>query len=232
MRCGARRRSDLCCRQGRGHLERARALNPNDPEVLTNVAMWDFYLGESAEGLRLVERAMELNPRHGDWYRGVKALCLFGLKRYDEAIDSEKLLQASTALQDFVGDVIILYADTPFIRAETLHGMTESRANGASIVVLGFESENPTGYGRLLTESDGGIRAIVEEKDATDQQRKITEVNLSYYVFNCRDLLPTLDQLRSDNTLIVIDACYSGTVSRGPGDVQAKFIDDRDVTDN
>ena len=77
--------------RGRAHLQRALGLNPNDPDVLASAAMWNSYLGELDEGLDLVQRAMELNPRHGTWYYGVKSLCLFGLRRYDMAVDAAKL---------------------------------------------------------------------------------------------------------------------------------------------
>ena len=59
--------------------------------------------------------------------------------------------------------------------------------------------ENPTGLGRIVRNPEGHFQAIVEEKDATDDQRQITEVNMSYYVFKCPELLESLDHLRTDN---------------------------------
>jgi bifunctional UDP-N-acetylglucosamine pyrophosphorylase/glucosamine-1-phosphate N-acetyltransferase/UDP-N-acetylglucosamine pyrophosphorylase len=66
--------------------------------------------------------------------------------------------------------------------------------------ILGtIESGDPTGLGRIVRDEEGEFEAIVEEKDATDRQRRITEVNMSYYVFNGPDLLEALDSLRRDN---------------------------------
>ena len=59
--------------------------------------------------------------------------------------------------------------------------------------------ENPTGYGRVLRDRDGNFQEIVEEKDATDRQRAICEVNVSTYVFDAQQLLTVLDQLTDDN---------------------------------
>ena len=74
--------------------------------------------------------------------------------------------QAQAALADFVGDALVLYGDTPFIRPDTLEAMIEARQTH-DIVVLGFEAEEPARYGRLILK-DGQLDRIVEYKDATD----------------------------------------------------------------
>ena len=71
------------------------------------------------------------------------------------------VLQARDALADFDGDVIVLYADTPFVRPETLAAMIEARGAGAGVVALGFEAAEPGGYGRLVTGPDGALEAHV-----------------------------------------------------------------------
>ncbi len=85
--------------------------------------------------------------------------------------------QARSALDGFDGDVFILYGDTPFISADTLSKMADARANGASVVVLGFDVPPPSGYGRLVMAADGSLDAIVESKDATDAQKSIRLCN-------------------------------------------------------
>ena len=77
--------------------------------------------------------------------------------------------------------------------------LQEYDRTGASCILGSAHKENPFGLGRIVRDADGRFQGIVEEKDATDEQRKITEVNMSYYVFNCRDLLGVLDELRTDN---------------------------------
>jgi bifunctional UDP-N-acetylglucosamine pyrophosphorylase / glucosamine-1-phosphate N-acetyltransferase len=73
------------------------------------------------------------------------------------------------------GDVVVLYGDTPFIRAETLERMLAARASH-DIVVLGFDAADPGRYGRLVTEGDR-LERIVEFKDASEAERAITLCN-------------------------------------------------------
>lgn len=87
------------------------------------------------------------------------------------------VLQAADALGDFAGDVVVLYADTPFVAADRLQAMLNARAEGAAVVVLGFEAAEPGGYGRLVRGADGVLEAIVEAKDASDEERAITLCN-------------------------------------------------------
>lgn len=85
--------------------------------------------------------------------------------------------QAEAALAGFEGDVAVLYADTPFVQADTLQAMLDARAGGAAVVVLGFEAAAPGGYGRLVRGADGGLDRIVEARDATEAERAITLCN-------------------------------------------------------
>ncbi len=86
------------------------------------------------------------------------------------------VLAAAPALDGFEGDVVVLYADTPLIRAESLQAMLDARAGGAAVVVLGFEAAEPGGYGRLIVDA-GGLSAIVEARDATPEQLAIALCN-------------------------------------------------------
>ncbi len=99
--------------------------------------------------------------------------------------------QAVPELDGFEGDVIILYGDTPFIRPETLAAMLKARRDGAAVVVLGFDSPAPGGYGRLITDGAGRLLAIVEAQDATPAQRAITLCNCGVIATDAR-LLPDL----------------------------------------
>jgi bifunctional UDP-N-acetylglucosamine pyrophosphorylase/glucosamine-1-phosphate N-acetyltransferase len=83
--------------------------------------------------------------------------------------------QARAALHGATGDAVVLYGDTPFIRPETIAAMQAARATH-DMVVLGFEAADPGGYGRLVMR-DGVLDKIVENKDATPQERAITFCN-------------------------------------------------------
>jgi bifunctional UDP-N-acetylglucosamine pyrophosphorylase/glucosamine-1-phosphate N-acetyltransferase len=80
---------------------------------------------------------------------------------------------AEAALGDFLGDVVVLYADAPLVRAETLHALFEVRAASGGMALLGFRPADPTGYGRILQGGDGSVERIVEERDASDAERAI-----------------------------------------------------------
>lgn len=106
--------------------------------------------------------------------------------------------QARAALAGFTGDVFILYADTPFIRPETLAAMSAARAGGASVVVLGFEAAEPGGYGRLVT-AGGALEAIVEAKEATPEQLAITLCNSGVMCVDGAILFDLIDRVDDDN---------------------------------
>ncbi|MCB2079431.1 MAG: NTP transferase domain-containing protein, partial [Novosphingobium sp.] len=80
--------------------------------------------------------------------------------------------QAEQALEGFSGDVLILYADVPFVRPETMRAMIERlhQPDKPAAVVLGFEPEDPLQYGRVIA-ADGTIAKMVEHRDATEEER-------------------------------------------------------------
>lgn len=88
------------------------------------------------------------------------------------------VMQARAALEHFSGDVLVLYGDTPLITRDTLDKMLEERRGpkDPAVVVLGFKPEDPGHYGRLVVGAEG-LKAIVEWKDATDDQREIPLCN-------------------------------------------------------
>jgi len=103
-------------------------------------------------------------------------------------------------LQDHDGAVLVVAGDSPLMQSDSIAALlTEfEREPTACLLGTGYR-DDPHGFGRVVRDADGNFDVIVEEKDATDEQRKITEVNLSCYVFNCQDLLWALDQLGNDN---------------------------------
>ncbi|PPR10693.1 MAG: Bifunctional protein GlmU [Alphaproteobacteria bacterium MarineAlpha11_Bin1] len=125
----------------------------------------------------------------------------------DIAIQTEALgtghavLAAREAIEGFDGDVLILFGDTPLLTAETMQKMLSARraADNPALVVLGFRPDDPAEYGRLVTESGGGLKAIVEFRDATDHQRQLALCNAGIMVIRGEYLFPLLDAVENDN---------------------------------
>ncbi|WP_159978316.1 MULTISPECIES: bifunctional UDP-N-acetylglucosamine diphosphorylase/glucosamine-1-phosphate N-acetyltransferase GlmU [unclassified Novosphingobium] len=109
--------------------------------------------------------------------------------------------QAEGALAGFDGDVLILYGDVPFVRAETMRAMIERlhAADAPAVVVLGFEPADPLQYGRILAHDDGRIAMMVEYKDATDEQRACTLCNSGLMAVKSGDLFGLLAKVGNDN---------------------------------
>lgn len=124
------------------------------------------------------------------------------VEQTDRLGTAHAVLQAKDALADFTGDVLVLYGDTPLIRRETLDTMRAARHSAAdpAVVVLGFEPDDPAQYGRLVLDSDGGLNAIVEWKEAAEAQRAIRLCNSGVMAFDSRTLWSLLAQVKNDNS--------------------------------
>ena len=109
------------------------------------------------------------------------------------------VLAAAGALQGFTGDALILYADTPLITAATLRRVLDARAEGASVVVLGFTPDDPGPYGRLVLDDDGALVRNVEAKDATPEEAAIRLCNSGVMAADAQTLFRLLPQVGSNN---------------------------------
>ncbi len=104
-----------------------------------------------------------------------------------------------TGLTAADGPILVLPGDMPLIRPESIASLVEvHERQGAAATILTVELEDPTGYGRIVRR-DGSVEAIVEERDATDEQRSISEVNTSVYVFDGPLLAGALERITADN---------------------------------
>lgn len=107
-----------------------------------------------------------------------------------------------TALpDDFDGTVLVTAADVPLLDSNTLRALIETHTAepAAAVTVLTSTATDPTGYGRILRTTDGEVAAIVEQADATEAQRAITEVNSGVYAFDAATLRGALSSLSADN---------------------------------
>ena len=101
---------------------------------------------------------------------------------------------------DEIEDVVVLPGDTPLLRPQTLAALVRAhRAEDAGATLLTAVVENPAGYGRVVYGKDGDVTRVVEEADATDEEKQIDEVNTSIYCFRRSILAPTLRRLNPAN---------------------------------
>ena len=126
--------------------------------------------------------------------------------KYTTALQPQRLgtghavMQAVPFLQqELDGNTLVLCGDAPFMDAETIqHALTMHEQQGNAVTVITAELDQPHGYGRILR-TETGIAGIVEEKDATEEQRRIQEVNSGAYWFRTADLIALLDTLEPSN---------------------------------
>ena len=110
------------------------------------------------------------------------------------------VMQAKKYLEGKKGKVIILYGDVPIIRKETLENLIiKSFKNKEYATLLTAIYDNPTGYGRIIRDEGGNIKAIVEEKDANMFEKEIKEINAGIYCFDIEELLSALEELKPNN---------------------------------
>ena len=109
--------------------------------------------------------------------------------------------QALAALpSDFDGSIVVLSGDAPLIDVPTLERLVNGHVeHNRGMTLLSALFDNPTGLGRILREADGAMTGIVEEKDASDAQRRITEINGGIYVFARAALSRALEQIDTNN---------------------------------
>jgi bifunctional UDP-N-acetylglucosamine pyrophosphorylase/glucosamine-1-phosphate N-acetyltransferase len=110
------------------------------------------------------------------------------------------VMAARKQLSSRGGDVLILYGDTPRIRTATLRKLIDHhRRSGSTATLLTTRVSEPFGYGRVVRNKKGNISAIVEERDATAEQKLITEINPGFYCFQIPALIEALGKLTNDN---------------------------------
>ena len=103
-------------------------------------------------------------------------------------------------LNDFNGEIIILCGDTPLITSETLKEFVEyHKANKSDLTVMSAIFDNPTNYGRIIRSANGHVEGIVEEKDATPEQKKVKEINAGIYCLDWQKIKPAFSALKTNN---------------------------------
>jgi len=107
---------------------------------------------------------------------------------------------ALEAVPEATGTVVVLNGDVPLLRPETVASLVEAHESGAhGATVLAAEVDDPTGLGRIVRDAGGGLERIVEERDASAEVRRISEINAGIYAFDIASLRSALSKLSTDN---------------------------------
>jgi bifunctional UDP-N-acetylglucosamine pyrophosphorylase/glucosamine-1-phosphate N-acetyltransferase len=139
-------------------------------------------------------------------YRGEEVATVLGAG-VELAVQAEQLgtahalRQAEPVLAGFSGLLLVVCGDTPLITGATLQSLAqEHRRAGNAITVCTALIDNPSGYGRIIRGGDGRVLKIVEERDATPDERLAREINTGVYCFDSRGLFQALSRLKPDNS--------------------------------
>ena len=126
-------------------------------------------------------------------------VCEFALQAEQKGT-GHAVMQAIDVIKNSKGEVVILNGDTPLITAETINKAIEyHKNNGNQATVITAILDDATGYGRIVRDNDGSVLKIVEQKDASKEEKKINEVNSGMYVFDAQALVYALDKITPNN---------------------------------
>ena len=127
-------------------------------------------------------------------------------KNVQYALQSERLgtghavKMAREFLTSHHGPVVVLAGDSPMVQASSLRKLLSHFREQRPACLMGtLHKADPQGLGRIVRDKAGEFVGIVEEKDANPEQRRLTEVNMSTYIFDCAELLHALDELKNEN---------------------------------
>jgi bifunctional UDP-N-acetylglucosamine pyrophosphorylase/glucosamine-1-phosphate N-acetyltransferase len=144
--------------------------------------------------------AVVVGPGRDDVAHEAKAVAAGAsvFEQRDRLGTAHAVLAAREAIAKGADDILVMFADTPLVRPETLTRLRAAIAVGAAVTALGFRPKDPTGYGRMVMKGDELI-AIVEDKDATAEQRKITLCNGGLMALAGASALKILERIGNDN---------------------------------
>ena len=171
------------------------------PKVLHNVG-----------GLPMVQHVLNVAKAAGAsrlvtivGFEGDKVVAALGnLSEYVEQKEQlgtgHALMQAKPVLDDFSGTILLLCGDTPLLTPQTLERLIgEHRQTSCDATVLTAILDDPAGYGRIIRNGVGNVTGIIEQKDASDTQKQIKEINTGMYCFEAKAVFGALDSLTCNN---------------------------------
>ncbi len=181
-----------------------RMRNPNMAKVM-------YEVGGKPMVEHVVDLALKLEPRRTfvivGWQKDSVIQHLRNTHKLVEFVEQGEqlgtghaVMQTEEHLKEFSGDVLVLSGDVPLLTESTASALVGyHRTSSAVATILTATLRDPTGYGRIVRNKDGSVKKIVEDKDATNKEKNIKEINTGIYVFQTKELFQGLQQLKPSN---------------------------------
>ncbi|MGZ8485252.1 MAG: bifunctional UDP-N-acetylglucosamine diphosphorylase/glucosamine-1-phosphate N-acetyltransferase GlmU, partial [Candidatus Binatia bacterium] len=172
------------------------------PKVLHPLAGRPLFIHALGTAQRLLPARVAIVIGHGaDLVRQAHSATAVAWAIQDKQLGTgHAVLCAKEVFDGFSGEVLILSGDVPLIKEATLRAMVDKhRSRQAAVTLLTAVLDRPQGYGRVVRDASGRVTGIVEEKDASEGQRQIGEVNAGVYVASSAFLFAALGAVKNDN---------------------------------
>ncbi len=164
------------------------------------------YVVETAKKVGVEKTILVIGHRWQITQDSLDYLCHGSFGKVEFVVQKEQLgtghalLQAKDHLSDFDGDILVLCGDVPLLKAGTVERLLEEhRRKKAAATVLTAIVKDPSGYGRIIRNNEGMVEKIVEDKDASADEKKVKEFNTGTFCFDSKSLLWVLDKITTDN---------------------------------
>ena len=159
------------------------------------------YVIETAETIGSKQVVLVIGHKKGLVREATKDMNVRYIVQEKQLGTGHAVLQTEELFKDFNGEILVLSGDVPLLRSETLQKLIAIQLERDSLAsLLTTHMPDPTGYGRIVRDNDGFVNRIVEHKDANDEIRKITEINVGIYIFKSRPLFDALPLLSNNNS--------------------------------
>jgi bifunctional UDP-N-acetylglucosamine pyrophosphorylase/glucosamine-1-phosphate N-acetyltransferase len=172
------------------------------PKVLHKLAGKPMveYVVETAKKLGVEKIILVVGHKREKTQKLLKHLDVEFVIQEEQLGTGHAVMQAKDHLVNFDGDILVLCGDMPLLRSDTVRRLLEEhRRKKAVATVLTAILENPSGYGRIIRDEKGMVQKIVEDKDASADEKRVKEINTGTFCFDCRSLFSVLNKITPDN---------------------------------